>query len=162
MFPTVGGGWRDVIYKGPDDIYYLEGSSDSGAPAAGGTFSGPMYGTSALPLNIWSHLAATYDGLSLRLYVNGVQVSSQAVFADQHLDGGADDRRRRALWAALRWPHRRGAHLQHRAERDPNPERHEYTDRLRPIARSQAVNTPRPRDRQRACAATAEPQELQC
>ena len=32
VFPTTGGGWRDVIYKGPDDIYYLEGSSDSGAP----------------------------------------------------------------------------------------------------------------------------------
>ena len=32
----------------------------------------------ALPLNTWSHLAATYDGAILRLYVNGAQVSSQA------------------------------------------------------------------------------------
>ena len=80
VFPTVGGGWRDVIYKGPDDTYYLEGSSDSGAPAAGGTFSGP-YGTSALPPNMWSHLAATFDGTILRLYVNGVQVSSTPLFA---------------------------------------------------------------------------------
>jgi Concanavalin A-like lectin/glucanases superfamily len=80
VFPTVGGEWRDVIYKSPNDVYYLEGSSDSGAPATGGTFAGPLYGTSALPLNVWSHLAATFDSTNLRLYVNGVQVSSTPVF----------------------------------------------------------------------------------
>jgi hypothetical protein len=36
-------------------------------------------GTSALTLNGWSHLAATYDGSSLRLYVNGVLVQTLAV-----------------------------------------------------------------------------------
>jgi hypothetical protein len=30
-------------------------------------------------LNIWTHLAATYDGTTLRLYVNGVQAGSRAV-----------------------------------------------------------------------------------
>ena len=34
-------------------------------------------GTSALPLNTWSHLATTYDGAMLRLYVNGTQVGSK-------------------------------------------------------------------------------------
>ena len=82
--PTVVSGWKDVIYKGPDDIYYLMGSSSvGGSPAAGGTFVGTLYGTSALPENVWSHLAATYDGSTLRLYVNGTQVSSQPVFAQQ-------------------------------------------------------------------------------
>jgi concanavalin A-like lectin/glucanase superfamily protein len=73
--------FEDVIYKGTDDIYFLEGSSDpSGWPATGGTFSGgPMYGTAALPPNAWSHLAATYDGASLVLYVGGAQVASRAV-----------------------------------------------------------------------------------
>jgi Concanavalin A-like lectin/glucanases superfamily/Bacterial Ig domain/Abnormal spindle-like microcephaly-assoc'd, ASPM-SPD-2-Hydin len=36
-------------------------------------------GPSALPLNTWSHLAGTYDGATLRLYLNGVLVASQAV-----------------------------------------------------------------------------------
>jgi hypothetical protein len=34
--------------------------------------------TGALPLNAWSHIALTYDGTTLRLYVNGVQVRSKA------------------------------------------------------------------------------------
>jgi DNA-binding beta-propeller fold protein YncE len=72
--------WKDVIYKGPDDIYFLEGSSvQSGWPAAGGTFSGaPVYGTAVLPPNTWSHLAATYDGTAVVLYVDGAQVGSRA------------------------------------------------------------------------------------
>jgi chitodextrinase len=79
LFPTAVGGWRDVIYKGTDDIYYLMGSSDNSTPAIGGTFSPiALRGTSSLPLNAWTHLAGTYDGTTMRLYVNGVQVSSRA------------------------------------------------------------------------------------
>ena len=81
VYPTyaaVTNDWRDVIYKGTDDIYYLTATSDqSGVPATGGTFTGPLYGTSALPLETWSHLAATYDGAMVRLYVNGVQVAAR-------------------------------------------------------------------------------------
>jgi chitodextrinase len=80
--PTVvNSAWRDVIYKGNDN-YFLEGTSQgSSAPVAGGTFGtahGLALGTAALPVNTWSHLAATYDGATLRLYVNGVQVGSLA------------------------------------------------------------------------------------
>ena len=76
---TVNSAWRDVIYKG-DDNYYLEGSSTQGqVPAMGGTFSpNPLYGTAALVVNTWTHLAATYDRVTMRLYVNGVQVASRA------------------------------------------------------------------------------------
>jgi Concanavalin A-like lectin/glucanases superfamily len=50
--------------------------------AGGGTFDGgePEHADARrpCPVNRWSHLALTYDGRSLRLYVNGTQVSSRA------------------------------------------------------------------------------------
>ena len=77
---TVDGNWRDVIYNGNDN-YYLEATS-SNASKPGGLIAGDSYadafGTSALPGNTWSYLTETYDGSTLRLYVNGTQVASTA------------------------------------------------------------------------------------
>lgn len=77
---AVNSAWRDVIYKG-NDSYYLEGTSgNAGLPAMGGTFGGsdvPLYGAGTLVANTWTYLAATYDGTTMRLYSNGVQVASQ-------------------------------------------------------------------------------------
>jgi glucose/arabinose dehydrogenase/PKD repeat protein len=80
VYPTINpAGWMDVIYK-ENDIYYLEGSSiPNGVPAAGGNFSPiPVYAPTALGVNTWSHIASTYDGNVIRLFINGVQVASKA------------------------------------------------------------------------------------
>ena len=76
---VVNSAWRDVIYKGNDN-YYLEAMSPNGGrPGAGGTFSGTeVFGTAILATNTWTHLTTTYDGATLRLYVNGVEISSLA------------------------------------------------------------------------------------
>src|ERR1051326_7930384 len=80
--PTVvNSSWRDVIYKG-NDRYFLEATStNSSRPGGGGTWGATgvvIYGTAALTANAWAHLALTYDGTNLRLYVNGTQAASKA------------------------------------------------------------------------------------
>ena len=61
--------------------YSLYASDNSNRPPSGyirRTSDVGTVGTTLLPLNAWSHLAATYDAATLRLFVNGVQVASRA------------------------------------------------------------------------------------
>ena len=78
---TVTSSWRDVIYKGNDN-YYLEATSTSTArPVGGATIAGvhpQATGTVAIAANTFTHLATTYDGSAIRLFVNGTQVASTA------------------------------------------------------------------------------------
>ena len=78
---TVNANWRDVVYKGNDN-YYLSATSTNASSPDGGLIAGGTYadafGTSALPTNTWSFLTETYDGSTVRLYVNGTQVASTA------------------------------------------------------------------------------------
>ena len=78
---TVNSAWRDVIYKGNDN-YYLEATSDHSSHPDAGMIAGGSYadafGTAALTASTWSYLTETYDGSTLRLYVNGTQVASTA------------------------------------------------------------------------------------
>jgi len=82
---TIPNLWGDVIYKGNDN-YFLEATSDHGSVPGAGAIAGSTHatvvGTTPLSVNAWTHLALTYDGTALRLYVNGTQVSTQAMSGD--------------------------------------------------------------------------------
>src|SRR5437868_15311705 len=78
---TTDNNWRDVVYKGNDNYYLMASSDHSSQPAAGGTFGGVnanAFGTSTVAINTWTHLAASYDGANIRLYVNGALASTTA------------------------------------------------------------------------------------
>jgi hypothetical protein len=77
--------WVDLLDKpngSGDSCYQLIGVSDNGNPSfyvSPITPSGQnLYAPSALPLNTWTHLAGTYDGAQMRIYVNGIQVTNRA------------------------------------------------------------------------------------
>ncbi len=80
--PTTNASWRTVILKerGANDLLYALYASNGSKPRTE-NFNGvenTAAGTTALPLNAWSHLAATYDGANLRFYVNGALITTKA------------------------------------------------------------------------------------
>jgi len=80
---TTGNSWRPVIGKssnGSQLNYVVQGATpQNGVPALYvAPSSSNLYGSTPLPTNTWSHIAVTYNGTTLCLYVNGVLVSSQA------------------------------------------------------------------------------------
>ena len=81
--PTLLSGWRTVALKETATglAYALYAHDDVPRPAFTANFgaadvSAP--GVAALPTQTWSHLAATYDGAAMRLYVNGTLVRTRA------------------------------------------------------------------------------------
>jgi hypothetical protein len=101
--PTaISGPWRTVLVKEATGglAYALYAGEDSGRPS-GHAFTASEFdtrGTGALPLGAWSHLAVTYDGTTLRLFVNGTQVSSRAVSGAMRVTGGALRIGGNAIW----------------------------------------------------------------
>jgi hypothetical protein len=60
-------------------LYAHDASPEPAAWIKANGFDVEALGTAPLPLNLWTHLAATYDGETLRLFVNGVPAASYAV-----------------------------------------------------------------------------------
>ena len=81
VYPTALSGWRSVVMKEASNglVFGLYAHDNLPHPAMTVGVDGvdsSAGGTTALPLNTWSHLAATYDGTTIRLYVNGVEAGT--------------------------------------------------------------------------------------
>jgi concanavalin A-like lectin/glucanase superfamily protein/Big-like domain-containing protein/glucose/sorbosone dehydrogenase/Calx-beta domain-containing protein len=90
--PVTLGGWRTLLFKErPGNLAYaIYANTDTAKPSAEitTTSSSDARGLSQLPLNAWSHVAVTYDGSALKLYVNGSQVSSKAASGSIFVSAG--------------------------------------------------------------------------
>jgi glucose/arabinose dehydrogenase len=75
--------------NGSDNAFFLGLNNNRYSMRVATTFGGEreaLGGTA--PLGQWVHVAATYDGNTIRLYVNGAQVASTGQFGNVSIDSG--------------------------------------------------------------------------
>jgi glucose/arabinose dehydrogenase len=82
--PAGGGGWQTVIFKERTggmlySLYSNQGASRPLGQVYLANAEQDAQGTAAVPLNTWTHLASTYDGANLKLYVNGALAATKPI-----------------------------------------------------------------------------------
>ena len=162
-------GWRDILYKGNDN-YYLEASSSERQQADRGRHHRrqPVAGVRHRParrqqLGVPGRDVRRDDVALLRQRRPGLERRPHR--QHHHLDQPAADRQRQHLRPVLQRPHRRGTHLQHRAQRRPDPDRHDNPGRAQhptaarydPADRPERPHRNRGRRRPSTCRGPARP-----
>ncbi len=81
-YPTAGGDWRTLALKEISGqlSWALYPFGENGIPGGHANTGADLWasGTGSPPVNTWTHFATTYDGTTIRLYINGVQVGTRA------------------------------------------------------------------------------------
>lgn len=101
IYPTATSGTRDVLIKeGSVDLYNLYARNGGGSPESNVFVGGVNRVAVGAPLavNTWVHLAGTYDGTTLRLFVNGAEAATQVVGGAIATSSGALRIGGNALW----------------------------------------------------------------
>ena len=104
--PTASSGWRTVMMKENSNemaygMYARESSNKPSAWLRINPTSGSSYSAGATPgltLNAWTHLATTYDGTTLRLFINGVQRATRATTGNMFVTTGPLKFGGNAMW----------------------------------------------------------------